>query len=64
MTWSRSKVKIPSQHDFFSERQFLHQRLQQYGAQNMNDYLSSQTNSVFPIHWWSKVSLSTNLQHS
>ncbi len=36
-----------------------------YGAQNMNDYLTSQTNSSISYsHNWSKVSLSTSFQHS
>ena len=66
MTWSHQQdPKFRPNTTFSASVNFSTSGYSKYGAQNMNDYLSSQTNSSISYsHNWSKVSLSTNLQHS
>lgn len=66
VTWSHQQdPKFRPNTTFSASVNFSTSGYSKYGAQNMNDYLSSQTNSSISYsHNWSKVSLSTNLQHS
>lgn len=66
VTWSHQQdPKFKPNSTFSASVNFSTSGYNKYAAQNMNDYLSSQTNSSISYsHTWSKVSLSMNLQHS